>query len=220
MAGFARSPSQAVPASVRNALDVSGNAAAGIGCDAVRAADRHHQHRLSLHGAGAAGRDRRSRPTSCSSRCGAIPGRRLRPARPLRRRATARRSSWRSPPTTWCATPARFVAACRAGSGCCRSRAHRDVRRSAGTCRPPNTAISARATPFPARSARSRNSSRSRTPATAADYIKAGYLWNSGNFMFRAAVLLDEYRNFDAESVAGRHRCRHQGRARSRIFHA
>ena len=30
----------------------------------------------------------------------------------------------------------------------------------------------------------------------------AGYLWNSGNFMFRAAVLLDEYRNFDAASVA------------------
>jgi mannose-1-phosphate guanylyltransferase / mannose-6-phosphate isomerase len=39
-------------------------------------------------------------------------------------------------------------------------------------------------------------------PATAADYIKAGYLWNSGNFMFRAAVLLDEYRVADAQSVA------------------
>src|ERR1700730_10144332 len=38
-------------------------------------------------------------------------------------------------------------------------------------------------------------------PATAAGYIKAGYLWNSGNFMFRASVLLDEYRNLDAESV-------------------
>ena len=38
-------------------------------------------------------------------------------------------------------------------------------------------------------------------PATAAGYIKAGYLWNSGNFMFRAAVLLDEYRTFDAGSV-------------------
>src|SRR5262245_40711254 len=31
-------------------------------------------------------------------------------------------------------------------------------------------------------------------PATAAAYIEAGYLWNSGNFMFRASVLLDEYR--------------------------
>src|SRR5215472_16389562 len=37
--------------------------------------------------------------------------------------------------------------------------------------------------------------------AKAADYIKAGYLWNSGNFMFRASVLLDEYRKFDSASV-------------------
>ena len=38
-------------------------------------------------------------------------------------------------------------------------------------------------------------------PVTAAEYIKAGYLWNSGNFMFRASVLLDEYSKLDAESV-------------------
>src|SRR5260370_212955 len=38
-------------------------------------------------------------------------------------------------------------------------------------------------------------------PATAATYIKSGYLWNSGNFMFRAAVLSDEYRNVDAASM-------------------
>ena len=38
-------------------------------------------------------------------------------------------------------------------------------------------------------------------PATAAEYIKAGYLWNSGNFMFRASVLLEEYSKLDAESV-------------------
>jgi len=38
-------------------------------------------------------------------------------------------------------------------------------------------------------------------PATAAEYVKVGYLWNSGNFMFRASVLLDEYSNVDAESV-------------------
>src|ERR1700680_1811338 len=38
-------------------------------------------------------------------------------------------------------------------------------------------------------------------PATAAEYIKAGYFWNSGNFMFRASVLLDEYKNVDTESV-------------------
>jgi mannose-1-phosphate guanylyltransferase / mannose-6-phosphate isomerase len=38
-------------------------------------------------------------------------------------------------------------------------------------------------------------------PVKAAEYINAGYLWNSGNFMFRASVLLDEYRNVDAASV-------------------
>src|SRR5437660_9300413 len=38
-------------------------------------------------------------------------------------------------------------------------------------------------------------------PVKAAEYIEAGYLWNSGNFMFRASVLLDEYRNVDAASM-------------------
>ncbi|WJR76300.1 mannose-1-phosphate guanylyltransferase/mannose-6-phosphate isomerase [Bradyrhizobium sp. NP1] len=37
--------------------------------------------------------------------------------------------------------------------------------------------------------------------AKAAEYLKAGYLWNSGNFMFRAAVLLDEYGKLDPDSV-------------------
>src|SRR6202163_2184327 len=36
-------------------------------------------------------------------------------------------------------------------------------------------------------------------PEKAAAYIRDGYLWNSGNFMFRAAVLLDEYKNVDAD---------------------
>lgn len=38
-------------------------------------------------------------------------------------------------------------------------------------------------------------------PKTADEYIKAGYFWNSGNFMFRASVLLDEYRKVDSGSV-------------------
>lgn len=37
--------------------------------------------------------------------------------------------------------------------------------------------------------------------ATAERYIADGYLWNSGNFMFRSDVLLDEYRRVDAASV-------------------
>ena len=45
-------------------------------------------------------------------------------------------------------------------------------------------------------------------PATAAGYVKSGYFWNSGNFMFRAAVLLDEYRKVDAASVQAVARCR------------
>jgi mannose-1-phosphate guanylyltransferase/mannose-6-phosphate isomerase len=36
---------------------------------------------------------------------------------------------------------------------------------------------------------------------TAERYVKEGYLWNSGNFLFRASVLLDEYKSFEADSV-------------------
>lgn len=38
--------------------------------------------------------------------------------------------------------------------------------------------------------------------ATAATYIHEGYLWNSGNFVFRSGMLLAEYRRHDPESVA------------------
>ena len=33
-------------------------------------------------------------------------------------------------------------------------------------------------------------------------YVKEGYLWNSGNFMFRAGLLLDEYKRFEPDSIA------------------
>ena len=36
---------------------------------------------------------------------------------------------------------------------------------------------------------------------TAESYVAQGFLWNSGNFMFRADLLLAEYRNFEAESA-------------------
>ena len=66
---------EAVPAVVRGALDVSGYAFAGVGCGAVRAADRHHQHGLSLHGAGATGRDRaRGRCAAGADAAGFRPG--------------------------------------------------------------------------------------------------------------------------------------------------
>src|SRR5271169_6885555 len=38
--------------------------------------------------------------------------------------------------------------------------------------------------------------------ATAERYVKEGYLWNSGNFLFRSGLLLDEYRSFEPDSVA------------------
>ncbi|MGX9393858.1 mannose-1-phosphate guanylyltransferase/mannose-6-phosphate isomerase [Nitrobacteraceae bacterium UC4446_H13] len=37
--------------------------------------------------------------------------------------------------------------------------------------------------------------------ATATCYVQSGYLWNSGNFMFRADILLDEYQAVDADSI-------------------
>jgi mannose-1-phosphate guanylyltransferase/mannose-6-phosphate isomerase len=37
---------------------------------------------------------------------------------------------------------------------------------------------------------------------TAERYVKEGYLWNSGNFMFRAGLLIDEYKSFEPDSVA------------------
>ena len=33
-------------------------------------------------------------------------------------------------------------------------------------------------------------------------YVAEGYLWNSGNFVFRAGLLLDEYRRFEPDSAA------------------
>jgi mannose-1-phosphate guanylyltransferase/mannose-6-phosphate isomerase len=37
--------------------------------------------------------------------------------------------------------------------------------------------------------------------ATARRYVAEGYLWNSGNFLFRAEQLVDEYRGFEPDSV-------------------
>ena len=37
---------------------------------------------------------------------------------------------------------------------------------------------------------------------TAEHYVSEGYLWNSGNFVFRAGLLLDEYKRFETDSLA------------------
>jgi mannose-1-phosphate guanylyltransferase/mannose-6-phosphate isomerase len=36
---------------------------------------------------------------------------------------------------------------------------------------------------------------------TAERYVKEGYLWNAGNFMFRAGLLIEEYASFEMDSV-------------------
>lgn len=38
--------------------------------------------------------------------------------------------------------------------------------------------------------------------ARAREYVAAGYLWNSGNFLFRADALLEEYNRLDPETMA------------------
>src|SRR3979490_444377 len=58
MAGIARSPSETIPAVVRDAFDVSGHADTGLRRGIVRTPDHCHQHHLSLYGARAACRNR------------------------------------------------------------------------------------------------------------------------------------------------------------------
>ena len=48
---------------------------------------------------------------------------------------------------------------------------------------------------------------------TAARYVAEGYLWNSGNFLFRADVLLEELARFEPAMVDGRRGARSPGAA-------
>ncbi len=137
----------------------------------------------------------------CSSRCGGIPARRSRPAPPF--------AQTRHDDAVVLALAAdhvvgdvpAFVAACR--EGLVAAQAGRIVTFGVQPERPateygyisPGEVISGQVRSV-AKFVEKPN------PATAAAYIEAGYLWNSGNFMFRASVLLDEYRQVDAASVA------------------
>ena len=55
---------------------------------------------------------------------------------------------------------------------------------------------------------------------TAERYVKEGYLWNSGNFMFRAGLLLDEYKKLRAGQRRRGRGCGRGRRHRSRLRHA
>ena len=142
------------------------------------------------------------------------------PSRPpprWRASATPTPWCWRLPPTTSSST-------CR-NSAPPASPAARPPRPDASSpsassrpSRRPATATSCRARPS-ARTActRSRASSRSRTPPPPPRYVRDGYLWNSGNFLFRADVLLSELARLEpemAEAIEGRGR---QGHDRPRL---
>ena len=101
VARLARGLSKAVPATVRGALDLSGHACPGVGCESLRSSDWSSLRRSA------------SRRTSCWSLYAGTPVRRLQPVRPSRNRATETRSYWPLPPIVR-DTPA-FVAACRQG---------------------------------------------------------------------------------------------------------
>jgi len=95
---------------------------------------------------------------------------------------------------------AAFVAACRKGLVAAES--GRIVTFGCSpNARPPSTAISVPVRRFRGRVRAVKKFVEKPDPVRAAEYIAAGYFWNSGNFMFRASVLLDEYRNVDAASV-------------------
>ena len=154
--------------------------------DGVRTADRRHQSSVPISGRRAARRDRRrgrhpARAASPRFRAGdrrrrgacAAAGRRADRARACRRpcRDRCRRAS--SPP----AAP-RAIAAER--------RIHRDVRCHAGSAGDRIRLYPSRQELWSTASSPPRSSSRSPTRRRRAATVADGYLWNSGNLMFRA----------------------------------
>jgi hypothetical protein len=214
----ARSPSKAISALVRDTFDVPEYAAAGVRCRVVRAPDRDHQQGLSLRGAGAARRYRvRGGCALGTNAAGFRSGNRGRRrlcanARQGRDCAGARRRS----------RGGRYARLCRRlppGAGCGAGRPDRDLRRRAGASDHRIRLYQPGRGHF-RRGPRVAKFVEKPDPATAAEYIQGGYLWNSGNFMFRASVLLDEIPQCRCRQCRGRHRFRGRGRARSRLCHA
>jgi mannose-1-phosphate guanylyltransferase/mannose-6-phosphate isomerase len=198
VAGLARGPSETVPAAVRAAFDLSGHDAAGVGCGAVRrpiVITNTAYRFMVLEQLAEIGLE----ADVVWSRCGGIPGRRSPPARlcaDARRRAIVLALA----ADHVVRDTGAFLAACRQGL----------TAAEAGRIVTFGVAPERAATEYGYISPGEAIAGEVRSVAefvekpdakTAADYVKAGYLWNSGNFMFRASVLLDEYRNVDADSV-------------------
>ena len=111
--------------------------------------------------------------------------------------------SWsRSPPITSSPIPAHSPKPAMSRPRCRRGRSDRDLRHAADACRRPNTATSAPVAPLAPGVFAVERFVEKPDAETAARYVAEGYLWNSGNFVFRAGFLLDEYRRFEPDSGA------------------
>jgi len=115
VAGLARSPSQAVPAVVRRAFGRSGYdpAVSDTALFERPVVITNNAYRFMV--LETACRDRHRGRRAALSRCAATPDLRSRPAPPLRRRATRRRSCWRLRPNHVVRDTPTFLAACREG---------------------------------------------------------------------------------------------------------
>ena len=199
VAGVAREHAQTVRAAGRGALDVSTSARPHPRRDDIRPADRHHQFGFPLHRRRADARMRhrgrhRARADTPRFRHG---GRRRRGARRRARsgvdRDRACRRSRGARPGAFRRAPAAKRRPPRPTAGSSPSAFRRRFRR-------PITAISGPAPSSTAGTAFAVDSFVEKPDAaTAGRYIADRYLWNSGNFVFRADVMLGEIARFEPD---------------------
>ena len=217
-------PKQFIPLD-RRTFDVSIDRRPGRRSGGFRAGGRHHQFRLSLSRRRATEGDRRRGDDPARARAARQRGRGRRrgrlgggPRSEDDRRRARRRPRLRGRKAVRPAVRAR------------RSPPRRRARSSPSASRPiirrPATATFIPAEPLAIdrRCGGSSGSSRSRTKSARARSFEDGYLWNSGNFVFRADVMLEELARFEPEiaaaaasAVAGCEKGSRLRRARSRV---
>ncbi len=217
VAGVARKPAQAVPAAVRSAFDVSGNHPPRLRSGSVWPADHRHQQPISVSGRRAARRDRRAadillEPMRRDSGPAIVAG------------AAFARKRGGDPVLVALAAdhvvtdPAGFAKVCALAAD---AAADRIVTFGVRPTRPATEYgyIRAGAAIGPDIFAIEKFVEKP-DAKTAERYVDEGYLWNSGNFMFRAGLLLDEYKSFRAGQRRCGRGCGRKRRDRSQFCHA
>ena len=201
VAEFARGPAEAVPAAVRSALDLSGHHPACVRSWPVCAADRHHQRAISVPGRRAARRDQRrgrhpARAGAARFRAGHRRRRGIRAAARQGRDAARARGRPRGQGHSRLSSPPAATRSRRRPTG-------GSSLSACGQISPrPNMGTSVRARRSTTTSSSVDKFVEKPNEETAHRYVADGYLWNSGNFMFRADLLLSEYRTFQPDSAA------------------